>query len=131
MKSSTALAIAWALKLGLAAVFSAFVVGNVAGALLGALFAYCLVVAYPRPFTTLRESLRLNWRGFCMVAGLIGVGAFAVLDHGQLGAEAKVVLHGLSGSLPGCDIWRNLRQNSAQHGQRQEVTASSLSDKTC
>lgn len=73
MQPSTARKVTLALILSIAAVVGFLTVGNFAGPILAAIFAYSISESYARPFTTLRESLRVNWRGFCLMAGIIGL----------------------------------------------------------
>jgi MFS family permease len=98
LKVSTARNIALALKLLFGAGWGFLIVGNIAGAILGGLFAYTLVVSYPRPFTTFRESLRVNWRSFCLLGGILGL---IVVRYALHMAEAEAVLKAFSAGFVG------------------------------
>ena len=81
--------ISLACKLLFAAGFGFLLIANPFGAIISALMAYCWTQCYSRPFTTFKESLRVNWRGFCFMGGILGMAVFYLVTKN---AEANIVL---------------------------------------
>ncbi|MBU6451128.1 MAG: hypothetical protein KGS72_05065 [Cyanobacteria bacterium REEB67] len=81
MTIETARKIVLGLKLGFAAVWGYLLFGSVAGAGVAVVFAYVLLQCYPRPFTTFKESLRVNWRSFALLGVVAAAAILALAFH--------------------------------------------------
>jgi hypothetical protein len=98
MNRSTARNIALTIKILAGAGIGLLTIGNIAGGIIAGILAYVLVVSIPRPFTTFRESLRVNWRSFCVLGGLLGLAVEGFAFHLP---EAIVVLRCFSAGFVG------------------------------
>jgi hypothetical protein len=98
MTIATARKIALALKLGFAAVWGYLLFHSVPGAGIAVVFAYILLQCYPRPFTTFKESLRVNWRSFVL---FFVVAAAAILAFAYHYGAAMYVVNGFQAGFVG------------------------------
>ena len=86
MTRSTARKITLAMQILFGAGLGFLIVGNIVGSFVAGALAYAIVVSFPRPLkdfslASLRESLRVEWRFWCLVLGLVGLLVLHLVWH--------------------------------------------------